>query len=211
MDSSIKNASLSKQIEIIFQQMHDSIGNFFIKDMQGRYICFNANFLQTTSVQQKSMLLGKTDYELPWIEYAESLRKNDLIAIESRSNIKLLEVVCGADSAIKVYSVYKEPFYHNNEVVGVVGLSLEIPLSLLQNTIVLSSTTCFIDLKRRKSLRLTMRQKEILLQLIRGYTAKDVANYLSISHRTVEHHIVAIKSNNKYASLREIVTNVRAV
>jgi DNA-binding CsgD family transcriptional regulator len=81
----------------------------------------------------------------------------------------------------------------------------------LNNRTELTETTEFVDIKRQYLLTLTRRQKQTLYWLLRGHSAKMTAARLSISHRTVEHHVENIKNNNHYKSTREIMLNVRFV
>lgn len=211
MSELTKNILLSDRLQMIFQEMYDSLGNFYIKDLQGCYICFNRNQLDGFGSKDIASLLGKTDFETPWAQYAKTLQKNDSIVIAAQTTIKILEVSGDHQTEVMIFTSHKQPFFHNGELVGVRSRSLEAPLSLLNNSAVLSNTTEFIDLKRQEKLILTVRQKETLFLLLKGHTAKDAAAFLFISHRTAEHHINAIKNANAYASLREIITNVRAV
>ena len=52
---------------------------------------------------------------------------------------------------------------------------------------------------------LTQRELECFFHLIQGRTAKDIANKLQISRRTVEAHIISIKNKLNLVNSREII------
>ena len=60
-------------------------------------------------------------------------------------------------------------------------------------------------------LDITMKQKRVLFYLLKGFTAKEIADRVCSSKRTIEHHIEAIKDSQGYASSRELCLYVCAL
>lgn len=63
------------------------------------------------------------------------------------------------------------------------------------------------DVTEDRSVRLTKREKEVLSLVVEGRTTKDVADFLYLSHRTIDFHLANIYdklqvSNRTQASRR---------
>lgn len=69
----------------------------------------------------------------------------------------------------------------------------------------------YINISKKLPLTLTTKQCACLNLLLKGLTAKQIANNLNISFRTVQHHIDAIKDNNNLGSTKEILLHVKAI
>jgi len=52
---------------------------------------------------------------------------------------------------------------------------------------------------------ITTRQADCLYYLVQGHTAKQIGAILSLSHRTIEHHIDALKNKYQCASRAELI------
>lgn len=60
-------------------------------------------------------------------------------------------------------------------------------------------------------LYLTRREKEVVAQLLRGYSAKESAKVLGISYRTVETHIDNIKNKFGVNRKHELIVKLYAM
>ena len=196
---------LQNKLDAIHELMYESPGNFYIKDLRGRYLFLNVG----VSNHADCDLLGKTDFDAPWGEYAGWYQKCDSRAIVSSDCVKIHELLKDHEKNVMCVSTHKKPFYSNGELIGACGVTLEIPVSSLNADVVLTEKTTFIDVSAKSELVLTGRQRQILYWVLRGYSVSSVANHLCISFRTVEHHLAAIRESNAYTSLKEVLLHVR--
>ena len=63
----------------------------FVKDEAGKYLWVNKTFLELAGFKSLEDAVGKTDYDLPWAEAAEFLRKNDKHVLDTGKTINLQE------------------------------------------------------------------------------------------------------------------------
>jgi DNA-binding CsgD family transcriptional regulator len=109
---------------------------------------------------------------------------------------------------------FKQPLYDRyNTVIGIFGLSFilnaqnEFLISLITTKLALNQTLhdCIYQKNELKKYKLTARQLDCLYYLVQGKTAKQIANLLQLSYRTVEHHISAIKTKYRCGSRSELI------
>lgn len=102
----------------------------------------------------------------------------------------------------------KIPVYHQkNHVIGILGCTMIVglhpltqSLQLLNKLDLFSAANAIIDHQH-----FTQREREVLRYLTRGKSAKQIGDYLGISHRTVEHHIENMKLKSGCASKYELI------
>jgi PAS domain S-box-containing protein len=122
--------------------------NAFVKDTASRFIFTNTAHLNVIGVERLDQVLGKTDFDLFPQELAEQYFADEQAII--RSGQPLLNIVePGVDSAgnKKWYLTNKLPLFdENNQVIGLVGMSL--------------------DITKRKEVEESLRQSQQLLQVV---------------------------------------------
>ncbi len=95
---------------------------------------------------------------------------------------------------LMLFITIKAPYYNEkNEIAGVFGISH-----------VLST----YDLEKKQNEKLTMRESECLMELIKGKTAVQIAESLDISKRTVESYMENIKGKLGCNNKSELVNKV---
>jgi DNA-binding NarL/FixJ family response regulator len=106
----------------------------------------------------------------------------------------------------KVTSIsYKSPLRsRNGKILGVIGLSI------VQYEKQAHDVTRFLKSGLKipsliKGVTITNREKDILNLLACGHTARKIAETLSLSPRTVEHHIENIKNKTGAANKAELI------
>ena len=201
----------NEQIASLHAVMYDSLGYFFMKDLHGRYLYANKNLLKDAGRSQPRDLLGKTDMDTPWAAHAQNYSgHNRSIAQEQRCKKGQVLLTTHKRGTI-ILSAHGKPFYEDGTVIGSCGASLEIPLTAVEDGVAFTSHMEFVDRKSNKVLNTTTRQKEVLYWLLQGGSAKEIEQKLCVSRRTVEHHIGAIKANNSYLFVKEILLHVHAI
>jgi|GEM_PF-1214876 PAS domain S-box-containing protein len=112
-------------IQTILNNIPDGV---FWKDRQSRYLGANTLFMKIANCNSEQELLGKTDFDFPWIEQAERLREDDREVMETNtSKLYYVEPLRNADGKIHYNLVTKVPLLDDRgEVMGVLGTFRDI-------------------------------------------------------------------------------------
>lgn len=122
------------------------------------------------------------------------------------------------DTIINRFSV-KAPLYNQNgSLLGLIGFGIIVNkhslLDYIESGINLGLFNSLHDLQTQAgsmqidNCYLTKREKDILQLLVRGYSAKMIANDLKLSKRTVEYYLENIKSKLRVDSKSELIAKV---
>ncbi len=117
-----------KNIEERLNFFIDSIAGYhWWKDLQGRYLgCNNAvaNLLGFNSIQE---VIGKTDYELPWAENAETLTCHEKQVSKAGKIFTSEEEIKTKENKTLTFFVVKMPLKNNyGDIIGTIGSSIDI-------------------------------------------------------------------------------------
>ena len=117
-----------KNINNMQKSILDSFaGIYWWKNLEGVYQDCNRRMEAALGLNSLEDIIGKTDYELPWSEEADTLIKHDNIVISTGETITKEELIRGKDGALRVFLVTKAPFKNiNGETVGSIGCSVDI-------------------------------------------------------------------------------------
>jgi DNA-binding CsgD family transcriptional regulator len=72
-----------------------------------------------------------------------------------------------------------------------------------------ASNASFVDTKSGCLLKLTPKQARYLQELLKGKSARELAEALHLSHRTVQHHIEEIRYRNNIESTKTLLLRVK--
>lgn len=203
--------SLQRELDRVHEVMFDTPGNYYIKDLTGHYIYLNQNSLDAIGCKNSTAPLGKTDLALPWAKYAQIYQKNDRKISDHNQSLAFQEPSADYQESLLIMCSQKKPFFHRGEIVGVAGISIAIPHAKLTHSPLFHTQGIYIDKRDKRKLILSGRQREVIYWIMQGLPARKIAQQLSISSRTVEHHITNIREANDYRSLKEILLNVQAL
>src|SRR3990167_3242515 len=112
-----------------FTPLLDSIaGIHWSKDKKRKYLNCNDLMVKTLGLNNKSDIVGKTDYDLPWSAQAATLLQNDLeVMKEAKVQKSKEELVQTPDGVIHTFMVTKCPLKnHSGEIIGTFGCSVDI-------------------------------------------------------------------------------------
>ncbi len=102
-------------------------GSVFWKDRNGFYLgcnVFQAKLAKLTSPEE---IIGKTDYDLPWHESADTLKATDRRVLENGAPAELVESVKLSDGTNIIMFTHKAPLYdEQGSIIGVIGTSIDI-------------------------------------------------------------------------------------
>lgn len=123
-----KDKIIEEQENILKVVMETLPGMVFYKDKEGKYVYVNEKFDKFYNRNGFSEVVGKTNFDIhPLEELAIKYTKEDNEVIESKKSIKA-ETILRSEDGREIYtSAVKVPVLDsNNEVVGVVGLILDV-------------------------------------------------------------------------------------
>jgi len=182
----------------------------FWKDRALTYQGGNAKFLKATGLKNNDEVIGKSDYDLPWIEYAELYRQSDLLVLEGKS-ILSKELRWHIDGP-RYMIVNKVPIKDDNDnITGILGIHKDVkeyldlssnaedlfPRSSLQVSIAPpvpnSELELFASIKNISEEPLTNKEIECLSLWLSGYSIKESSYCLKLSHKSIEAYRKNIK------------------
>ncbi len=100
----------------------------FWKDRDSRYLGCNYNFAQDANLRLPAEIIGRTDYDLPWIDLADAYRADDQQTIESGvAKLGIIEKMVRADGRSIWIEMNKLPLRNlNGETIGILGTYQDI-------------------------------------------------------------------------------------
>ena len=97
------------------------------KDLNGRYLGCNKYVAEMAGVDSPELIIGKTDYDLPWKAHADFFKKIDSFVMNSARESVLEEPATLSNNKKITVLTTKTPLYdENNNIVGIIGTSMDI-------------------------------------------------------------------------------------
>lgn len=171
-------------------------------NLENKFIAVNERVIEVLGVTSVNDCAGNTPGTFLGKEFAPKVMKNYQEVIHTKT-LKIIEE-CGSridDFPLQAIS-FRYPWFYEKKVVGAFNISILINQPAIQNFAVsmtevlatgLLGETIEVPKLQADSVYFTSRENEILRFLLKGFTAKNIANSLVISKRTVEHHIENMK------------------
>jgi len=186
---------MKHDIDHLLQQIPCGI---FWKDCHSIYLGGNKIFLKAAGFNSSTDLVGKTDYDLPWYEYAAAHLASDAQALSGHLLINAIETRRQASGKVGNIIVNKSPLFDKNGIlIGLIGSYMEFnEQDAMQQAIL------------RHEISLAPQQLTCLSLVIQGMTAKQVANALGLSQRTVEFYIALIKRKFNCRTTTELLVKI---
>jgi DNA-binding CsgD family transcriptional regulator len=148
----------------------------FCKDTTSKYLWCNQTILNDGNLTSMNELINHTDNadHLPWQKAATTLQTSDQECLKTRRNKTYYEWAIQADGTYINMQSQKIPLYNKmNKLIGLLGFS--------------------VITSQIQAEPLTPREQDCLHYTLQGMTAKDIANELNISRRTVESYLENVK------------------
>ena len=178
-------------------------GNFYWKDLEGKYIGCNKAVLDMMVYSDERELVGKTDYDL-WPEQADELRKNDNMVIESNEPVHFEETITVAGCDPMFFAVVKIALRDaNNNVVGIIGNSLDITYRKETEKLRTETAVQKAQLDEQKKFRVIVDQ---VVHDIRSPLASLLMIIKSSNDDIPEHTRIALR--NAVTNITDIANNV---
>ena len=103
-------------------------GHVYWKDKNG--VLLGCNDLQAidAGLLSRHEIIGKTDYDMPWKEQADILRKIDREVINTGVPKIIEEPSTLADGSETIFLSHKVPLYYKGQIIGILGISFDITM-----------------------------------------------------------------------------------
>lgn len=186
-----------KDLQFMIQYLvRHTPGYVFVKDKESRYLCVNQAYMTLNGIKDEKEILGKLDESRPGLypEFCELLRQQDLKVMQTRKETLILDIYPYNEHEWRIFLTKKTPLYSpdSNEVIGTIGSLTDLSKFHLVPTL-LNKMMGLPPIIQKIDNTLSQRQKEILMQMMGGRTAKEIAKNLDLSHRTIDVHINNLK------------------
>jgi DNA-binding CsgD family transcriptional regulator len=182
---------MSELIPALTDLYENSSNYVFYKNCRSEYLYANQKMREAAEAEN---IQGKTDFDLPWKHFAKKYRADDTYAARVELIHRLEPFVVGEQPF--TVRVVKMPILVKGYVVGILG----------QTRILTPGFNASAPTSPPASPKsLTKRQQEILLLVLRGQSARQIADTLCISKRTVDTHIETLKNVCHCQSKSELV------
>ena len=86
-------------------------GSIYLKDIDGVYLGCNEYQAKMAGLDNSDLMVGKTDYQLPWKDLADSIREVDQRIIASGVAEEVVEQAVTYDGQLLTMLSIKAPFY----------------------------------------------------------------------------------------------------
>lgn len=172
-------------------------GNVWLywKDMHGRYMGCNDLMATSLNLSSNRDIIDKTDFDLNVApNEIDFYRSCDERVLEKGIPLQFNDSATLLNKKIE-FNVIKSPLYENKKPVGIIGLSYYVVKS--------DGDIITVD-----DVALSLRESQIVRELIRGKYAKEIAQCLGLSTRTVEAHLANIKRKLNVSSKCKLIDKV---
>jgi DNA-binding CsgD family transcriptional regulator len=193
--------------------------NVYFMRTDSAVVAMNPITVDTCGWRSVKTAIGKSVRDLWPDKYATRALNNDSDVLMTQK-LKIIEEYAfhGNTSDVQALS-FKFPWFDaNHQLLGIFGCSLILnqdhgyslanSLALLTDTGLLSPMPVEPEsLSKRPNVEkkfFSLREMEVLKQLVRGKTAKEIGRTLGLSYRTVEHHIERAKHKIGASSRSEL-------
>lgn len=196
-------------------------GCCYWKQEPAEYAGCNSSAAELAGRKQAKLMVGVSDFDTPWDTKAEEILLNDQQVFSGKPLCAVEPLMVANGGYVLLYTEKRPHYDKTNKVDAIVGYSIEINkkplLDLLANwidkdkkTLACTGQSLFYSVEpcyERQGL--TRRESECLFFLMRGLSAKQIAQRLNITARTVEAHTEHLKYKFRVSNKVELV--VKAV
>lgn len=183
------------------------------KNLKSELIECNDVFLDYIGYKSEDLVLGRTDYEFAWSNYADLYRTHELDAMNGNGYSVIHPTIDANGRYFLAFNTKVPVFNKDKKIIGVSCHTIEvINPDFLHLTQWLKTTDIDNPLqnyaigKKISGTELTTRELECLFYLLRGKTSKEIGKILNLSFRTVEGYIDNIKHKFNCRTKAELIT-----
>lgn len=166
------------------------------KDKSSRYIYVNENYAKAAGMDSPCQMIGKTDDEMPWRNFADEIKHGDQAVMNGATRINSMERTNTIDGVRDILVSEMRFVDRNGDILGVKGSLVDITdLKLLKQPGYYDEVNqrYYLGIKELGDVYLTIREMEVFKMVLKGWTAARIATTMNLSAKTVETYIVYIR------------------
>ncbi|MDF1797462.1 MAG: LuxR C-terminal-related transcriptional regulator [Coxiellaceae bacterium] len=189
--------------------------NVYLLDTENKTILINITGAHICGFETVNAAIGNTISSVSNAQSASSLLANcNQVMLDQKEQI-FDEHHTRHDGQDLHFLSFKFPcFQADGQLIGILGISLVVGQHPLSDALETLKNLGLLHSNKQPTfnlhgLHLTEREHAILQQTAQGLSAKSIAKYLEISHRTVEEHIKNIKLKFNVSSKQALLHKVR--
>lgn len=130
----------------------------FWKNLDGVFLGGNKLFLEAVAgFHDYSQLIGKSDAELPWRKYKDDYAKDDQHVMNTGTTITRIESI-PLNGRIIISETTKTPLIQDGEIIGVLGICLDITDRTEKEKLILESQAHHIEKQQQENFRKIVEQ-----------------------------------------------------
>ncbi len=177
------------------------------KDLDGVYLGANDAQAKVCGLTKGQDTIGGSVHDFFLADSAQSFHRNDQRVIKEGSAKIFVEPVHTAGKIKRTaFSHKKTLLSKSNKVIGSLGFSFFLEDSDIMDLSFLLDPLVKQSVPSGFANKLSRRQIECLVFLIKGRTFKQIAQELDLSSRTIEHYIQTLKTKLSVYSRSELIT-----
>lgn len=184
--------------------------NIFIwaKDKNYKYIYCNEHFAEAGGLDSPAEIVGKSDNQLPWRRFAEYYQVDDYSVLQGNKRINVPVVTETVTNINEVLVTESQLLGNNNQCIGVVGSCIDITGKLL-----VKKNGHYDSIKKRYyfddeglgNFFFSAREITVFKHILLGFSARQIAEKIKISPKTVESYIDTIRMKLQAKNKGEII------
>lgn len=189
--------------------------SFYFLDAASTTEKINSEGIEVCGFQSETESIGKSLLAVSKKESAVSLIQNCNQVMQSRETRIFEEFNLRKDGITQQFLSIKAPWYDQQDrIVGVCGFSIVLGRHPLADTLTTISRLGLLNNGASQQqastsvclgVQLTKRESEVLRLTVKGHTAKKIARFLQLSHRTVEEYLANIKIKLGVATKSDLI------
>lgn len=191
--------------------------NVYWKDHESKYLGANDVFIHDAGVGTSANIIGTTDADQVWKKQAKLMMTNDRYVIQTGTIKTDIELARMPDDNIVHFLSHKSPLRNRmGKIIGVLGLSYNldnnawgdekfIEIGTMLGSHALHQVKRYLLKHQKQDYQLSKRQLDCLYYYAKGMTINEIATTLSLSKRTVEHYLEAVKAKMNCTSRAEVI------
>lgn len=213
----LNHACVEEKINNFSCTFKDTQAIWVFKDLQSNFLYANPFCVNFLGYKKPSKLIGKTDSDLLWCDFSKLYKQEERETLESKSYTSLVPSTDKKGGEVLFFSSRDLVFDNTQNPIGILCQARPITnkntleLSNLLHSSIIRSTSnpkqpFTPERKPNNSLSrtLTKCERECLFFLIRGNSAKMVANTLCRSQKSIEFHVENLKQKFQVKSKFEL-------
>jgi DNA-binding CsgD family transcriptional regulator len=167
------------------QNVFIQIPNYvFCKDIHSVYRYCNSHLAHAAGLSSPVEIIGKTDRDLPWSEFASLYQDGDDEILSGHAKQRIVEPLTQTSGETISIIISKEALLDSNgNKIGIVGNFVEHADKMHYGEYDAGKSNVILPKK----------QGECLFYIAQGFTAQQIADEMHLSKRTIEYYIDILK------------------